>query len=76
MSYLIENKELIQVEMKKLRNNVTLKIFTDFKTQDDGTRIRRCMACDSTVNLLNALADFSFAPLSLSSVTSSVSPRF
>jgi len=59
MSYFIENQKLLQVEMKKLRNNVTLKIFTDFKTQEDGTRIRRCMACDSTVNLLNALADFS-----------------
>ena len=60
MSYLIDNQILIQVEMKKLRDNVTLKVFTDFKTQEDGTRIRHCMACDSTVNLLNALADFSW----------------
>lgn len=59
MSYLIENQKLIQIEMKKLRNNVTLKIFTDLKTQKDGTRTRHCMACDSTVNLLNSLADFS-----------------
>ena len=60
MSYLIENQKLLQVEMKKLKDTVTLKVFTDFKTnQEDNTRSRRCMACDSTVNLLNALSDFS-----------------
>lgn len=59
MSYLIENQELLQIEMKKLKDIVTLKVFTDFKSQEDGTRTRHCMACESTVNLLNALADYS-----------------
>ena len=56
MTYLIQNEELIKVEMKKLKNKVVLMVFTDFKTQADGTKLRQCMACDSTVNLLNFLA--------------------
>jgi len=53
---MIQNEELIQVEMKKLKKKVALMVFTDFKTQADGTKLRQCMACDSTVNLLNFLA--------------------
>jgi len=59
MSYFIENERLIQNEMKKLRNNVILKVFTDFKTQEDGSKIRRCMACDSILSLLKMLAQYS-----------------
>jgi len=38
MSFFTENERLIQNEMKKLRTNVILK-FTDFKTQEDGSKI-------------------------------------
>ena len=59
MSFFIDNERLIQHEMKKLRNNVILKLFTDFKAQEDGSKIRRCMACDSVLSLLKMLAQYS-----------------
>lgn len=59
MSYLTQNEELIEVEMKKLKKNLVLSVFTDFKTQSDGSKLRQCMACDSTINLLTFLADYS-----------------
>ncbi|MFX1340315.1 MAG: thioredoxin family protein [Promethearchaeota archaeon] len=59
MSYIVQNEKLIQNEMTKLKNKVTLKLFTDFKTEENGTKIRNCMACDSTFNLLNTLKEHS-----------------
>lgn len=59
MSYLVQNEKLIKNEMAKLKDTVSLKLFTDFKTQDDGSKIRRCIACDSTLNLLNTLKEHS-----------------
>ena len=51
--------------MKKLKNKVSLIVFTDFKTENDGSKVRQCMACDSTVNLLNLLADYSNGKLEI-----------
>jgi glutaredoxin-like protein len=65
MSYIVENEKLIRNEMAKLKDKVSLKLFTDFKKQDDGTKIRHCMACDSTFNLLTALAEHSDGKLEI-----------
>ena len=49
----------IKREMAKLKDKVVLKLFTDFKTQEDGTKLRKCMACEGTYELLKTLEDLS-----------------
>ena len=49
----------IKREMAKLKEKVVLKLFTDFKTQKDGTKLRKCMACEGTYELLKTLVDLS-----------------
>ena len=49
----------IKREMAKLKDNVVLKLFTDFKTQKDGTKLRKCMACEGTYELLKTLENLS-----------------
>ncbi len=63
MSYIVQNEKLIKNEMTKLKDKVSLKLFTDFKTDVDGTKMRNCMACGSTFNLLNTLKEYSSGKL-------------
>jgi glutaredoxin-like protein len=55
----------IRREMKKLKNKVVLKLFTDFKTQEDGNRVRKCMSCEGTHQLLKLLEDASEGKLEI-----------
>lgn len=48
--------ELIQNEMKKLKDEIKLVVFTDYKLDDEGNKARRCLACKSVVNLLETLS--------------------
>jgi alkyl hydroperoxide reductase subunit AhpF len=45
----------IKREMGKLKEKVVLKLFTDFKIKEDGTKLRKCMACEGTYELLKTL---------------------
>ena len=65
MSQLIDNEEVVKREMEKLKNEITLMIFTDVKTKDDGTKTRRCSSCETTLNLLNELAEFAGGKLKI-----------
>ena len=58
---LLSDNELQNVkrEMSKLKNEVTLKLFTDFKIQEGGSKLRNCMACEATYDLLKTLSEFS-----------------
>ncbi len=57
---LSENElENIKREMAKMKNIVTLKLFTDFKTQVDGTISRSCIACEASYELLKLLEGYS-----------------
>ena len=58
MFYVKQHEEILKNEMKKLKNNIRLVVFTDVKEQD-GKKVRRCMSCDGTMSLLEQLADFS-----------------
>ncbi|MFX1281101.1 MAG: thioredoxin family protein [Promethearchaeota archaeon] len=49
----------IKREMSKLKNKVVLKLFTDFKTQEDGSKVRKCMACEGAYELLKTLEGYS-----------------
>jgi len=55
----------IKREMAKLKEKVVLKLFTDFKTQKDGSKLRRCMACEGTYELLKTLEDLSNGKLQI-----------
>jgi glutaredoxin-like protein len=55
----------IKREMGKLKEKVVLKLFTDYRTKEDGTKIRKCMACESTFELLKTLEKFSNGKLKI-----------
>jgi len=59
----------IKREMSKLKNKVVLKLFTDFKTQEDGTKLRMCMACEGTFELLKNLEDLSDGKLKIEEIS-------
>ncbi|UCC19489.1 MAG: thioredoxin family protein [Promethearchaeota archaeon] len=59
----------IKREMGKLKNNIVLKLFTDFKTQADGTKIRKCMACEGTYELLKTLENLSNGKLKIEEIS-------
>lgn len=59
----------IKREMSKLKNTVVLKLFTDFKTQKDGSKLRKCMACEGTYDLLKTLVEFSNGKLKVEEIS-------
>jgi len=59
----------IKREMAKLKDTVVLKLFTDFKTQEDGSKVRKCMACEGTYELLKTLADYSNGKLIIEEIS-------
>ena len=59
----------LKIEMSKLKNKVILKLFTDFKTQADGMKIRRCMACEGTYELLKTLENLSKGKLMIEEIS-------
>jgi len=59
----------IKREMSKLKGNVVLKLFTDFKLKEDGTKIRNCMACEGTYELLKTLESLSNGKLEIQEIS-------
>ena len=55
----------VKREMNKLKNKVVLKLFTDFKTQADGSKSRTCMSCEGTHELLSLLEELSNGKLNI-----------
>jgi len=44
-------------------------LFTDFKTQKDGSKLRKCMACEGTYDLLKTLVEFSNGKLKVEEIS-------
>ncbi len=59
----------IKREMSKLKKKVVLKLFTDFKTQEDGSKVRKCMACEGAYELLKVLVDYSNGKLEVEEIS-------
>ena len=59
----------IKREMGKLKEKVVLKLFTDFKTQEDGKKLRKCMACEGTYELLKTLEELSNGKLLIEEIS-------
>lgn len=57
--------ENVKRELAKIKNIVNLTLFTDFKTQEDGTKTRACMACEGTYNLMKTLEEYSNGKLKI-----------
>ncbi|MFX1236948.1 MAG: thioredoxin family protein [Promethearchaeota archaeon] len=55
----------IKKGLEALKNSVSLILFTDFKINDEGSKIRKCMMCNGTVNLLEILAENSKGKLKI-----------
>jgi glutaredoxin-like protein len=75
MSSLDQYDKIMKNEMSKLKNNISIKIFTDYKTQEDNSKLRTCMACDSTVNLLEKLVDFSDGKFEVEEISTTENPE-
>ncbi|MFX0080433.1 MAG: thioredoxin family protein [Candidatus Hodarchaeota archaeon] len=65
----------IKREMAKLKNMVTLKLFTDFKTQEDGSKLRKCMACEGAYDLLMILEEHSNGKLKIEEISTEENPE-
>ncbi|NVM44458.1 MAG: thioredoxin family protein [Candidatus Lokiarchaeota archaeon] len=65
----------IKRELAKLKAKVVLKLFTDFKTLDDGSKKRTCIACEGTYNLLNSLEELSNGKFSAEEISIEESPE-
>ncbi|MFX0000310.1 MAG: thioredoxin family protein [Candidatus Hodarchaeota archaeon] len=59
----------IKREMAKLKDKVVLKLFTDFITKEDGKKIRKCMACEGTYELLKTLEGLSDGKLEIDEIS-------
>ncbi|MFX0034637.1 MAG: thioredoxin family protein [Candidatus Hermodarchaeota archaeon] len=59
----------IKREMGKLKDKVILKLFTDFKIQEDGKKVRKCMACEGAYELLKTLEDLSDGKLKIEEIS-------
>ena len=59
----------IKREMDKLKNKVVLKLFTDFRTQEDGSKLRKCMACEGAYELLKVLEEYSNGKLEVEEIS-------
>jgi glutaredoxin-like protein len=59
----------VKRELTKLKHNVTLKLFTDFKTLEDGSKKRACMSCEGAYNLLKTLEELSNGKLSIEEIS-------
>jgi glutaredoxin-like protein len=65
----------IKIEMGKLKNKVVLKLFTDYKTQEDGSKIRACMACEGAYNMLKTLEELSDGKFSTEEISIEENPE-
>jgi glutaredoxin-like protein len=64
----------VKREMSKLKNKVVLKLFTDFKTREDGSKLRRCMSCEGTHELLKLLEKLSNGKLLIEELSTEENP--
>ncbi|MBN1802660.1 MAG: thioredoxin family protein [Candidatus Lokiarchaeota archaeon] len=65
----------IQKGLEPLKENISLMFFTDFKTSEDGSKTRRCMMCDGTLNLLDLLAKNSGGKLEIKEYSTEEQPE-
>ncbi|MFX0007613.1 MAG: thioredoxin family protein [Promethearchaeota archaeon] len=59
----------IKREMGKLKDKVVIKLYTDYITKEDGTKIRKCMACEGTFELLKMLENLSKGKLEIEEIS-------
>lgn len=65
----------IKREMTKLKDKVVLKLFTDYKPQEDGLKTRACMACEGAYNLLKTLEELSDGKFSFEEISIEENPE-
>ncbi|MBD3254045.1 MAG: hypothetical protein GF383_03090 [Candidatus Lokiarchaeota archaeon] len=56
MSFLKQYEKIINNEMEKLKNEISIILFTDFKS-NNGEKVRKCMACERSLTILEKLAE-------------------
>ncbi|MFX1275358.1 MAG: thioredoxin family protein [Promethearchaeota archaeon] len=61
--------ENIKRGMEKLKDDITIKLFTDYKNGEDGNKLRKCMACEGIFNLLQTLSELSNNKLKIEEIS-------
>ena len=69
-------KGVIQEEMKKINKKVNLKVFTSLKKEPDGSKVRQCVDCDQTMQLLKIYEDNSNGLLHIEELSIYDNPEF
>ncbi len=59
----------IKKGMEKLKDSISVKLFTDAKNTNDGKKVRNCMACEGTYNLLQTLVEVSNDKLTIEEIS-------
>ncbi|MBY9006532.1 MAG: thioredoxin family protein [Candidatus Lokiarchaeota archaeon] len=52
-------RKVIQEEMGKLNKKVNLKVFTSLKTEENGSKVHKCVDCEQTMQLLRIYEEYS-----------------
>jgi len=65
MSFKEREEKVIKREMSKLKNQINLLVFTDYKLSDDGTKNSSCLSCNTMINILDLLKETSGEKLTI-----------
>lgn len=65
MSFKDREEKVIKREMSKLKNQINLLVFTDYKLSEDGTKNRSCLSCNTMINILDLLKENSEEKLTI-----------
>jgi glutaredoxin-like protein len=69
-------EKIINNEMSKLKNAITLRVVTDYKTSDEGKKTRQCLSCNSIMSILNELANASQGKLKIKELSTHEDQEF
>ncbi|MBD3193946.1 MAG: hypothetical protein GF317_02755 [Candidatus Lokiarchaeota archaeon] len=69
-------KNIIKNELKKLKKPVYIKVFTSLKTNPDGSKVRECVDCTQTMNILRIYEENSNGLLKIQELSINDNPEF
>jgi glutaredoxin-like protein len=76
MAFSDQQKKRIKNEMSKLKQNISLRVVTDFKRNTEGKKERQCLSCNSIITILKELADASEGKLTIKEISTNEDKKF
>lgn len=69
-------EKIINNEMSKLKNEITLRVVTDYKASKEEKKRRQCLSCNSIMNILNELEKASQGKLKIIEISTNEDQEF